>query len=85
MSKQQFNEQAQNIIERGKEVVAEGKQRHLIVRKQDGTQLFATNLTVAAGVGIVLLVMGWLTLPFILIATAVVYMSKIKVEMQHDA
>ena len=84
MSKEEFNQQAQNIVERGKVAVAEGNQRHLVLRKQDGTQVFETTLTMAAGVGLFLLVTGLLSWPIILIAAITAYTTKVKVEVRHD-
>jgi hypothetical protein len=84
MTKSEFNQQAQTIMERGKEVVAEGKQRHLVLRKQDGTQLFETNLTVAAGATVGLLVMGFLTWPVVLIAAIAAYVTRVKLELRRD-
>lgn len=84
MTKSEFNQEAQNIIERGKELVAEGNQRQLVFLKKDGTQLFETSLTIALGVTVGLLVMGFLTWPVVLIAAIAAYASKIKVELRHN-
>ena len=84
MTKAEFNEQAQNIMERGKAVVVEGNQRHLVLRKQDGTQLFETSLTVVAAVAFVALITGFLSWPIVLIAAIAAYASKVKVELRQD-
>jgi uncharacterized protein DUF4342 len=85
MTKEKFNQEAQNLIEQGKQVVTEGKQRQIILRKQDGTQIVETNLTVVAGVGLFLLLTGFLTLPLVLIAALVAYATKVKVELGSKA
>jgi len=84
MTKTEFNEQAKNMVERGKELVEEGKQRQLVLLKQDGSQIFETNLTVAAGVTVALLVMGFLTWPIVLIAAIAAYATKVKLELRHE-
>ena len=85
MAQVQLNERAQSIIERGKEAVAEGNQRHIVLSKQDGSQLFETSLTTAAAVGFVLLITGILSWPVILIAAIAFYATKAKVELRHDS
>lgn len=82
MSKEQINQQAQNIVEQGKAIVAEGNQRHLVLHKQDGTEIFATSLTVATAVGVVLLVSGFLTWPIVLIAALVAYRTKVRLALR---
>lgn len=84
MSKEEFNQQAQNLVERGKDAVAAGNQRHIVLRKQDGTQIFETTLSMAVGVGLVLLVTGLLSWPIILIAAIAAYATKVKVEVRYD-
>lgn len=84
MTKAELNEQAQNIVERGKAVVAEGNKRYLVLRKQDGAELFETSVTVAAGVAFVALITGFLSWPIVLIAAIAAYASKVKVELRHD-
>jgi uncharacterized protein DUF4342 len=83
MTKEEFNQQSRNIVERGKEAIAEGKQRNLVFRKQDGSKIFETNLTIAAAVSIVLLFSGFVTFPIVLIAAIAAYASKVKVELIH--
>lgn len=84
MTKSQFNQQAQNMIERGKEAAEQGKQRHLVLRKQDGTQIVETNLTVAVAVGFVLVISGFLTWPIMLITAIAAYATKVKLELGQD-
>ena len=84
MTKAEFNEQAQTFVERGKELVAEGNQRHLVLLKQDGTELFQTRLTVAVGVAFVALITGFLSWPVVLIAAIAAYATKVKVELRQD-
>jgi hypothetical protein len=84
MAQTELNQQTQNIIERGKEVVARGNQRHLVLRKQDGTQLFETSLTIAVAVGVALLVSGFITFPVIVIAALAAYFTKVRAELRRD-
>ena len=84
MNKVEFKEQAQNLAERGKELAEAGKQRHIVLRKQDGSQLFEVSVTVAAAVAFFALITGFLSWPIILIAAIAAYATKVKVELRHD-
>lgn len=83
MANQEFNQEAQSIKERGKELIAKGNQRQVVLHKQDGTQIVATSLTITASVGLFLLVTGFITFPIIVIAAIVAYMTKVGVELRH--
>jgi len=85
MTKQEIKEQAQQIVERGKELAEENNQRYLVLRKADGSEVFETSVTVAAGVALFLLVTGFLSWPLILIAAIAAYASKVKVELRQDS
>lgn len=84
MTKEKFNQQAQNFLAQGKQVAAKGKQRQLTLRKQDGTQIVETNLTIVAAGGLFLLLTGFLTWPIVLIGAAVAYVTKVKLELSHN-
>ena len=68
-----FKEQTQNMVERGKELAEEGKQRHITIRNRDGQEIVSSNLTIVAAVSLVLLVTGFLSAPLVIIAAIFAY------------
>ena len=84
MNKEQFNQQSEELVAKGKTLVAEGNKRSLVFYKKDGDQLFETSVTVAAGVGLLALVTGFLTFPVIVIAGLAMYFTKTRVELHHE-
>lgn len=68
-----FKEQTQQIVERGKELAEEGKQRQITLNNRDGQELVSTNLTIVVAVSLFLLVTGFLSAPLVIIAAAFGY------------
>ena len=68
-----FKEQTQQIVERGKELAEEGKQRQITIRNRDGQKIVSTNLTIVVAVSLFLMVTGFLSAPLVIIAAAFAY------------
>ena len=72
--------QAEQFVERGKQLAEDGKQHQLIVRNRDGSPLVSTNATVVVGVSLLLLVTGFLSLPLVAIVALIGYWKGLRVE-----
>lgn len=84
MTKQNVNETVDNLVHEGRNIVKKANQRHVIIRKADGTQLADLSMTVLS---IIVVGMFWLQ-PFGTIAAfaAIAYglYNKVKIEVVHE-
>lgn len=84
MTQQNANETVDNLVHEGRKIVKKANQRHVIIRKADGTQIADLSMTVLAIIGAA---MFWLQ-PFGTIAffAAVAYglYNKVKIEVVHE-
>ena len=84
MTQEQSQDTLNSLVEQGKELVARGNKRHLIIRTQDGEALADVSLTVAAIVGLVLLFAfpwGW---TLALIAGVIGVVARVRVEVVRE-
>jgi hypothetical protein len=84
MTNETIKTQAENLKERGKDLLAEGNQRQVVFRNRDGSVLFQTSLTIVAGVALVLLFTG-VSIPLVIIAAGVAMFMGIRVEILNQS
>ena len=84
MSTETIKTQANEMVARGKDLVAEGKQRQVLFINRDNKTLLTTNLTVVVGVAIFSLLTGFITFPIVVIAAIAAVIFGIRVEL-HQA
>jgi len=85
MTNETLKTEANNLVERGKELVAQGNQRRLVFRNKDGKALVQSSLTVAAAIAFVMLVTGFISIPMIVIASIIAMVWGIRVEVQNTS
>lgn len=85
MSEQTFTETRNQLIERAKVAAAQGNQRRLILRRENGDRIAETSLTVAVAVGFFLLLTGIASWPLVLVAAIVGLATKVQVELTNEA
>lgn len=82
MSNEAIKTQAQDLMQRGQDLVEEGNQRQLVFLSKAGNPVVQTKLTIAAGVGAFLLITGIVSLPLVIIASVIAYMMGIRAEIR---
>lgn len=80
-----MNETVQTIKTRGQELVAEGNQRNLVFRNKTGKSFFEVSVTVAAAVAFFLFITGFVSIPLVVIGSAIAYFSGVRVEMLNQS
>lgn len=84
MTSETMKTEANNLVARGKELVAEGSQRQLVFRTKAGRTLVEPTLTLTVAVAAFLLITGFISMPFIVIAMVVGLVMGIQVEVRHN-
>ncbi|GAB5491905.1 MAG: hypothetical protein Phog2KO_21200 [Phototrophicaceae bacterium] len=84
MNNETIKTQANDVVARGKDLVAKGNQRQLVFRNKEGKSLFEISLTVAVGVSLLLLFTGFVSIPLLVIATGIAMFLGIKAEIRHS-
>ena len=84
MTQQNANDTVNEIVQQGREIVEKANQRHVIIRRADGTQLADVSVTVVA-IAALLMFFFQPFGTFVLIG-GIVYgiVSKLKVEVVHE-
>ena len=84
MAQENLNQTVDTIAEQGREIVRKANQRHVVVRRADGTRLLDVSVTILAIVAVALFFFQPLG-TFVAIG-AVVYgiVNKLKVEVVHE-
>lgn len=83
MTNETIKTQANDIVARGKDLVAEGNQRQLVFRNKDGKQLVELSVTMAVGIALFLFITGFVSIPLLVIASGIAMLMGVKVEIQH--
>ncbi|MCU0481333.1 MAG: DUF4342 domain-containing protein [Anaerolineae bacterium] len=79
---EEFEMTGNKVVDKVKEMIAEGNVRRLIVKTQDGRTLIDTSLTVGVGVGGFLGMIGGI--PLAIFATLAMVVTKVKVEVVRE-
>lgn len=79
---EEFEIAGNKVVDKVKEMVAQGNVRRLIVKTQDGRTLVDTSLTVGVGVGGFLGMIGGF--PLAIFATLAMIVTKVKVEVVRE-
>lgn len=80
-----MNETVQTIKTRGQELVTEGNQRNLVFRNKAGNSFFEVSVTVAIAVAFFLFITGFISVPLMVIGSAIAYFFGIRVNMLNQA
>lgn len=83
MNNETIKTQANDLVARGKDLVAEGNQRQLVFRNKEGKVLVETSLTMAVGISLFLMITGFVSIPLLVIATGIAMFMGIKVQIRH--
>ena len=76
-----MNETVQTIKTRGRELVTEGNQRNLVFRNKAGNSFFEVSVTVAVAVAFFLFITGFISIPLVVIGSAIAYYFGVRVEI----
>lgn len=79
---EEFEMAGNQVVDKVKELVQQGNVRRLIIKTHEGRTLIDTSLTVGVGVGGVLGMIGGI--PLAIIATAVAFVTKVKIEIVRE-
>ncbi len=79
---EEFEMAGNQVVNKVKELIEQGNVRRLIIKTHDGRTLIDTSLTVGVGVGGVLGLIGGI--PLALLATAVAFVTKVKIEIVRE-
>mgnify|MGYP006276849775 CR=1 FL=1 len=81
---QKQNDPANDIIEKGKEILEQGNIRRVVIRKEDGDTLFEVSLTVAVIAVLVLLLIGPLGVMITLGGIFYGIVTKVRIEVVRE-
>lgn len=79
---EEFEIAGNRVVEKVKELIAQGNVRRLLIKTQDGRTLVDTSLTVGVGVGGVLGMIGGF--PLAILATIVAVLTKVRIEVVRE-
>lgn len=82
--KSKNNETLNQIAEQARDVVQKGNQRHIVIRKQDGSEVVSFTFTVAAIAVVAMLIFQPLGTIFAIGALIYGITQKVRVEIVHD-
>ncbi|MEO1286911.1 MAG: DUF4342 domain-containing protein [Chloroflexota bacterium] len=82
MTNETIKTQANDLMERGKDLVEQGNQRQVVFLSKTGSSIVEVKLSIAVGVAVVLLITGLVSLPFVAIVALVAYMMGIRADVR---
>lgn len=85
MTSETMKTEANNLVARAKDLVAEGNQRQLVFRTKEGKTLIEPTLTLTVAVAAFLLITGFISIPFMVIATVVGMVMGVQVELRNHS
>lgn len=84
MTQQNTNDTVNEIVEQGRELVNKANQRHVIIRRADGTQLADVSVTMVAVAALVLFFFQPFGTFILFGGIAYGIISKLKIEVVHE-